>query len=145
MELKFCFTSGNWTKLDQLTMKPSNNYIIFGVITLLAIGLTIASLRYVRPLNCQRLCDLPEQLPCPSGACRLGEQRAGFPLPIVIDNGAGSSPTSGWGKLGPEDLPNPLTPVLDVVFYGVLLWFIWKILRVLLGKEKSSGSPPSLS
>ncbi len=55
---------------------------------------------------------------------------------MVIDNGAGSSPTSGWGKLGPEDLPNPLTPVLDVMFYYVLIWIFWKAIRVLLGKDK---------
>jgi hypothetical protein len=120
-------------------MKVSNSSILLGIISLLAIGFTMASLRYIRPLNCLQLCDLPEQLTCPSGSCRLGEQRAGFPLPIVIDNGAGSSPTSGWGKLGPEDLPNPMTPVLDVVFYGVLLWIIWKTMRMLLGKEKSSS------
>jgi hypothetical protein len=117
-------------------MKQSGSFILYGVIILLAIGLTLASLRYVRPLDCQRFCDLPEQVPCPSGSCRAGEQRAGFPLPLVIDSGAGSSPTSGWGKLGPEDLPNPVTPVLDVLFYSVLLWLLWKIIRVLLGKEK---------
>jgi len=55
---------------------------------------------------------------------------------LIIDSGAGSSPTSGWGKLGPEDLPNPVTPVLDVVFYSVLLLILWKIVRVLSGKEK---------
>jgi hypothetical protein len=120
-------------------MKSSKSYIFFSVLILAAIGLTIGSLRYVRPLTCLQFCDLPEQLTCPSGSCRAGEQRAGFPLPIVIDNGAGSSPTGGWGKLGPEDLPNPVTPVLDVVFYGVFLWLIWKIVRVLLGKEKSSS------
>ncbi len=117
-------------------MKPSHNIILFGVILLLAAGLTIFSLRYVRPSSCQELCDLPEPSPCPSGACREGQQRAGFPLPIVIDSGAGSSPTGGWGKLGPEDLPNPLTPVLDAGFYAALLWILWKVLRVLLGKEK---------
>jgi hypothetical protein len=58
---------------------------------------------------------------------------------VVIDNGAGSSPTSGWGKLGPEDLPNPLTPLLDIVFYCVLIWIFWKAIRVLLGKEKPRG------
>jgi hypothetical protein len=117
-------------------MKLSNSFVIYGIILLLAIGLTIASLRYVRPKNCQQFCDLPEQLTCPSGSCRSGEQRAGFPFPIIIDNGAGSSPTSGWGKLGPEDLPNPVTPVLDVLFYSVLLWLLWKIIRMLMGKKK---------
>ena len=125
--------------MDYSFMKPSKSYVLFSVIILLAIGLTIASLRYVRPLNCQQFCDLPEQLNCPSGSCRSGEQRAGFPLPIVIDSGAGSSPTGGWGKLGPEDLPNPVTPVLDVVFYSLLLWFLMKIIRVVLGEEKPRG------
>jgi hypothetical protein len=41
---------------------------------------------------------------------------------MIIDSGGGSSPTTGWGKLGPEDLPNPLTPLLNVLFYGILLW-----------------------
>ncbi len=41
--------------------------------------------------------------------------------------------------MGPEDVPNPVTPVLDVVFYGVLLWSVWKIIQVLLGTEKSSS------
>lgn len=117
-------------------MKPSNSYILLGVIILLAISLTIASTRYVRPSDCQQFCDLPESLTCPNASCRPGEQRAGLPIPVVIDNGAGSSPTSGWGKLGPEDLPNPLTPVLDVMFYSALLWIFWKTIRVLLGKEK---------
>jgi hypothetical protein len=117
-------------------MKLSQSYISFGIISLLAIGFTIASLKYIQPSNCLQLCDLPEQMTCPSGSCRPGEQRAGFPLPIVIDSGIGSSPTSGWGKLGPEDFPNPVTPVLDAVFYGVLLWVMWKFIRALLGKEK---------
>jgi hypothetical protein len=120
-------------------MKSLNSYISFSLIILLAIGLTISSLRYVRPKNCQQFCDLPEHLTCPSGFCRSGEQRAGFPLPIIIDNGAGSSPTSGWGKLGPEDLPNPVTPALDVIFYSVLLWLPWKIIRILVRKEKLRG------
>ncbi len=120
-------------------MKSSRSYVFFSVIILLATGLTIGSLRYVRPSNCLQFCDLPKQLTCPIGSCRSGEQRAGFPLPIIIDSGAGSSPTGGWGKLGPEDVPNPVTPVLDVVFYGVLLWSVWKIIQVLLGTEKSSS------
>jgi hypothetical protein len=128
-----------WLILD---MKLSNSSILFGTIGLLAIGFSIASLRYVRPLNCVTFCDLPEQLTCPSGSCRPGEQRAGFPLPIILDSGTGSSPTSGWGKLGPEDLPNPVTPILDVIFYGVLLWIIWKIFRALLGREKPSSLWP---
>jgi hypothetical protein len=117
-------------------MKAYKTYLPFAVIILLAIGLTIASLQYVQPSNCLQLCDLPAQADCPSGSCRLGEQRAGFPLPMLIDSSAGSSPTTGWGKLGPEDLPNPFTPLLNVLFYAILLWLIWKLIRWLFGRER---------
>ncbi|MEJ2303269.1 MAG: hypothetical protein P8Y14_17210 [Anaerolineales bacterium] len=121
-------------------MKTVNSYLPYALIFLLAIGLTILSLRYVRPVDCQGFCDLPRGVPCPSGSCRSGEQRAGFPIPVVIDSGAGSSPIDGWGKLGPEDGLNPLTTVLDVLFYGTLLWLVWKMVLVLGGKEK----PPAI-
>ena len=121
-------------------MKPSN-FILVGVIILLATGLTVASLAYVRPPDCQRFCDLPVHLPCSSGSCRAGEQRAGFPVPVLIDSGAGSSPIDGWGKLRPEDRPNPVTTLLAVLFFSVLLWLLWKIMRVLLGKEKPGTLP----
>jgi len=117
-------------------MKPSNSIISTVVIILLATGLTVASLQYIRPMDCQRLCQEPIQAPCPSGSCRSGEQRAGFPLPVLQDEGTGSSPTGGWGKLGPEDLPNPVTFVLDVLVYSVLLWFVWRVIRVTRGKEQ---------
>ncbi len=38
--------------------------------------------------------------------------------------------------MGPEDLPNPVTPVLDVLFYSSLLWFMWYVIRVIRGKEQ---------
>jgi hypothetical protein len=111
-------------------MKTVSPYLSYILIFLLATGLTILSLNYVRPVDCQRFCDLPENIPCPSGSCRSGEQRAGFPLPLVVDGGAGSSPTGGWGKLGPEDGLNPLTPALNVFFYFILLWLLRRMLRV---------------
>ncbi len=117
-------------------MKPPTSVLQYGLILLLAISFTVVSRKFIRPQDCQTFCDAPEDLPCPSGSCRAGEQRAGFPLPMVIDTGTGSSPTGGWGKLGPEDLPNPLTPVLDVLFYSVLLWLVWYMIRVILGKEQ---------
>lgn len=121
-------------------MKPLNSILSFGVIILLAIGLTVVSLRFVRPVDCQTFCEAPEEAPCPSGSCRSGEQRAGLPLPILVDSGGGSSPTGGWGRLGPEDLPNPVTPVLDVLFYSLILWLIMYIIRVIRGKEKPRRS-----
>jgi hypothetical protein len=117
-------------------MKAYKTYLPLGLILLLSIGLTIASIKYIQPANCLGLCDLPTQVDCPSGSCRLGEQRAGFPLPMIIDSGAGSSPTTGWGRLGPEDLPNPFTPLLNVLFYGILLWLIRKLIRWLFRRER---------
>jgi hypothetical protein len=95
------------------------------LILLLGIGLSVATLRVVIPADCQRLCMEPEQAPCPRGSCRGGEQKAGFPLPVIYDSGAGGSPISGWGKVGPEDLPNLLTFLINVAVYGALLGFIW--------------------
>jgi hypothetical protein len=94
------------------------------VIIALAIGLTLVSLRYVHPAFCQYLCTTES---CPPGYCRFGEQGAGFPFPVIIDNEAGS-PLSGLGKVGPEDIPNPLTFVLDVLFYSGILWLLWQAL-----------------
>ncbi len=46
------------------------------LIFLLGVCLTFASLRYVKPAKCHQLC-LNE--PCALGACKPGEQIAGFP------------------------------------------------------------------
>lgn len=121
----------------QAEMKRSKAIILYGAILCLAIGLTVASLAFVRPVNCQRLCGDLDPTPCPSGACRFGEQRAGLPMPVLVDAPGGGSPTNGWGILGPEDLPNPLTFVFDVLFYGVFLWLVRHITRVVRGKEPS--------
>ena len=53
-----------------------------------------------------------------------------------MDDPGGGSPTNGWGILGPEDFWYPLTFALDAVFYGLLLWLAWHIIRVIQGKEK---------
>jgi hypothetical protein len=95
------------------------------VFLLLAVAFTLASLRIVRPPICRYLCD---QEPCPPGYCRCGEQGAGFPFFVVSDNSCGSSPTGGWGKVGPEDSPNPVGFALNVVFYYSILWLLWKAL-----------------
>ena len=117
-------------------MKPIHSIVLYGLILLLATGFTVASLGFIRPAVCQRFCDAPEQVPCPSGACRAGEQRAGLPLPVLIDDPGGGSPTGGWGILGPEDLPNPAMFLVDVLFYAVVLWLIYYIGRILWKKEK---------
>jgi hypothetical protein len=89
---------------------------------LLAIVLTIISFRYVRPLDCYRRCPAEDGAACPAGTCRIGDQKAGWPLPVFIDSPGGGSPVSGWGILGPEDLPGPLPLFLDLLFYNLLLW-----------------------
>jgi hypothetical protein len=120
-------------------MKILKAILMYGAILVLASGLTIASLGFVRPANCQRFCDAPDQIPCPPGACRNGEQRAGLPLPVLVDSSGGESPISGWGILGPEDVLNPVTFIFDVFFYGVLLAFAGYIITILWRKEKHVG------
>ena len=98
-------------------------HVSIAVIIVLAIGFTMLSSQYVRPKDCESLCMAE---PCAPGTCLSGEQRAGFPFAVFQDNNAGSSPISGWGVLGPEDIPNPLAFVLDVLVYSVSLWLAWK-------------------
>jgi hypothetical protein len=59
----------------------------------------------------------------------LGEQKAGWPLPVFIDMPGGGSPTTGWGILGPEDLPDLMLVILDGLFYSILLWIVFYILQ----------------
>jgi hypothetical protein len=94
-------------------------YILGILNALLAIGLAVLSFRYIQPKDCYRSCT--EGLPCPTGGCHFGEQKAGWPLPAFVDMPGGGSPTSGWGLLGPEDLPSFMPMILDVLFYSSLL------------------------
>lgn len=100
----------------------------------LAIGLTFASLGHVRPEDCRTECSTPAGVACPGGACRIGEQRAGWPLPVVVDSPGGGSPTDGWGILGPEDPPIPQPFLLDTLFYSVLLWLISYAMQMVRGR-----------
>lgn len=97
-------------------------HLPISLIIVLAIGLTILSFQYVRPEVCESVCI---EEPCALGTCLPEEQRAGFPFAVFQDE-VGGSPISGWGILGPEDPPNPLAFVLDVLFYSVILWLAWK-------------------
>jgi hypothetical protein len=115
-------------------MQRIHSKIVATVIILLAIGLTLLSRSFVRPVNCHSLCGEPAGAVCPTGACRMYEQRAGLPLPFLIDAPGGGSPTNGWGILGEEDLPDPFIFLLDVGFYSLLLWLIRYIVRVIRGK-----------
>lgn len=68
-------------------------------------------------------------MPCPAGGCHFGEQKAGWPLPAFVDDPGGGSPTSGWGLLGPEDLPRFMPIILNVLFYSALLWLALGIVQ----------------
>lgn len=91
------------------------------LIVMIATGITFASLSYVQP-QCEKWC--PHE-PCKAGTCKEGEQKAGFPLPIIRDQGGkvGSSPTSGYGKIGFWDyfVPDIGALSLNILFYTVLL------------------------
>jgi hypothetical protein len=90
---------------------------------LLTIGFTVLSFRYVQPKDCYSFCG-GEQLPCPTGSCRFGEQKAGWPFTVFVDNPGGGSPTGGWGLLGPEDPPLVMPMLLTVLFYSMLVWLV---------------------
>jgi len=110
-------------------MKTSPYFLLI-VNAFLAIGLTVLSFQYVQPKNCYRFCG-GEQLPCPTGSCRFGEQKAGWPFPAFVDNPGGGSPTGGWGLLGPEDPPLGIPMILNVLFYSVELWMVIYVIQFL--------------
>jgi hypothetical protein len=112
--------------------RTSNSQRVYGAILLAALALTFLSLRFVRPTDCQALCYPPESASCPDGSCRFSEQRAGLPIPILVDYPGGGSPTGGWGILGPEDLPNPTSFLVDVLFYFALLWLARYLVQTLV-------------
>ena len=94
------------------------------MIVLLATSITILSFAFVQPQDCR-----------PPGTCLIGEQRAGFPIPVLQDNN-NSSPLSGLGVLGPEDTPYPGAFVLDVIFWSAVLWFLWKARGWIISRNK---------
>ena len=109
-------------KITPLFPNGRRRYILVVVNLLLATGFTVLSFRYVQPKDCYRFCAEEEGMPCPTGGCSFGEQKAGWPLPVFVDAAGGGSPTDGWGLLGPEDLPLGMPMILDVLLYSILLW-----------------------
>lgn len=103
-------------------------YFLLVVNAILAIGLTVASVQYIQPKNCYNFCDPSYVIPCLKGSCYFGDQKAGWPFPVFIDSPGGGSPTGGWGLLGPEDPPSPLSMIGDVLFYSILVWIILYII-----------------
>ncbi|MBD1875074.1 hypothetical protein H6F75_16435 [Nodosilinea sp. FACHB-131] len=98
------------------------------LIILMSVGLTIASLRYKQPAHCKTICTDAQS--CQIGQCMFGEQKAGFPLPFVQD-AEGGSPTSGWGRVGPEDYfyADLGAFALNVAFYSLTLWLFQRLLK----------------
>ena len=82
------------------------------LIFLIGVGLTFASLRYVEPEYYNYTCE--------------GKQTAGFPFPFVSDyeSNIGSSPTSGWCKIGLEDYTSlEIKPFsFNILFYSAIVW-----------------------
>jgi|GEM_PF-6832887 len=119
--------------MNTSSIAPSRYGCSLAVINaLLAIVLTILSFRYVEPKNCYRTCgESLEGRPCPTGGCPIGEQKAGWPLPAIVDSPGGGSPTSGWGLIGPEDPPLFVPLLLDVLFYSLTLWLVISIVQLI--------------
>ena len=85
---------------------------IFGLLSVvLAIGMTVASVNYQRPAD---------------PVC-YGNLGAGFPVSFLCD-ATGGSPTSNWAKIDAPDWValNPLTGLVDILFYTVLFWIAWR-------------------
>ena len=95
---------------------------IFNV--LLTLALTFLSFQYIRPKDCYRTCLSLSGESCSTGGCRTGEQKAGWPLTVFVDNPGGGSPTSGWGLLGYEDPPLYIPLIVDTLFYSLLVWLL---------------------
>ena len=105
---------------------------------LLTIGLTVLSFRYVQPKDCYRFCNMEEGVPlgvpCPAGSCRVGEQKAGWPIPVFVDAPSPSSPLLESGILGVDDYPDPVWMLLTVLFYSMLVWLVIFIIGLIQGQ-----------
>ena len=121
-------------KTTPLFPHGSGRYILVVVNLVLTIMFTVLSLRYVRPKDCYRYCDVGEGVSCPAGSCRVGEQKAGWPIPIFVDTPSPSSPLLISGILGVDDYPHPMPMLLDVLFYSFLVWLAVFIIGLIQGQ-----------
>lgn len=88
---------------------------IFSVVTMaLAVCLTVGTVNYQHP----------------SGLFCEGRLSAGFPVAFICD-ASGESPLSSVGKIEWADIDsiNLLGSLVDILFYRVLLWIAWLVVR----------------
>jgi hypothetical protein len=122
-------------KATPLFPQGIGRYILLVANLLLTLVLTIFSFRYVQPTDCYRFCDVAEGLPCPAGSCRVGEQKAGWPIPVFVDAPSPSSPLLESGILGVDDYPSPVSMLLDVLFYSALVWLAVFLIGLIRGQR----------
>ena len=122
-------------KTTPLFAHGRGRYILVVVNLLLTIVLTVLSFRYVQPKDCYRFCDVEAGVPCPAGSCRVGEQKAGWPIPVFIDAPSPSSPLLISGILGVDDYPHPMAMLLTVLFYSMLVWLVLFIIGLIQGQK----------
>jgi hypothetical protein len=125
-------------KTAPLFPQGKGRYIPVMVNLVLTMVLTVLSFRYIQPEDCYRICDLEEGVSCPAGSCRVGEQKAGWPIPVFVDAPSPSSPLGISGVLGVEDLPRPMPMLLDVLFYCFLAWLVVFIAGLIQGQRLDS-------
>lgn len=110
--------------MQKLKKKTITALLIF----IAGICLTFLSLSYVYP-TCDSFCM---NEPCAEGSCKTGEQKAGFPFPFIQDvNTVGSSPSSGWGRVGDlEDISSLDIKAFcsNVFFYSITIMIIFTFL-----------------
>jgi hypothetical protein len=102
--------------------------IFLAIVNLLAAcSLTLWSVQYQYPHNCIAYCW---QEPCKPGHCP--NVVAGFPIPFIFDESAGS-PVNSWGKILLDDFDNyPMLTAagfgLNVLIYMMLFIGLFKLL-----------------
>ena len=111
-------------------MKTSPYFLLI-VNAFLTIVLTVLSFRYVQPKDCYNFCDVEEGVPCPAGSCRVGEQKAGWPIPVFVDAPSPSSPLLISGVLGVDDYLHPMAMLLTVLFYSFVIWLVMFIMGLI--------------
>jgi len=109
---RYAFSSGN--KEHRFFSRGYRGYIFDMVNMLLAICLVVATVNYQRPSD--PFCG--------------GLLSAGFPVAFICD-ASGESPLSSVGKIEWADVDSINLPgsFVDLLFYMVLLWITWLVIR----------------